>query len=191
MQKHGIVYAKRHPLFDVLLKPGQHTQESKVKSALYTALMLAAFSGCTKSADQSEVHAGDHELQANDDCFTSLIAGNKAPNGKLETISFAHGICQGSSRALDKISEQKTIFLVANGETREAEVFIENTNVVAKIKEEKIVIGALSKNPDDAEIAINLGTKIELLVSNDSGVPTVWRKGTESKGQESIRITLR
>lgn len=162
-----------------------------MKSALFTALMLTVFSGCTKSVDQSEVQAVDHELQANADCFVSLIAGPKMADGKLETVSFAHGLCQGSSRALDKISKQKSVILVKNGETKEAQIYIEGNNVIAKTKDDKTVIGALSKNPDDAELALNLSVKLELLINSSSGSATVWKMGSDVKGQESIRLTLK
>ncbi len=162
-----------------------------MKSALYTALMLAAFSGCTKSANQSEVQAADHELQANEDCFSSLIAGNKLADGKLESVSFAHGLCQGTSRALDKISKQKNILLVKDGKSSEADIYIDGNNVVAKTKDDKIVIGALSKNPDDAELALNLGAKVELLVGADLSSQSVWKRGSNSQGQETIRITMK
>lgn len=161
-----------------------------MRIAMISALMLTALTGCIKTADNSEVTVADHEAQVTENCFSSLVAGPRTSSGKLEKISYAHGICQGSSRALDKLSEQTSITIIKGGQEYDAAVYIQGQDVIANIDGLNVKIGAVSKNPDDAELSMNVGSKLELAVVSSDGKSTKWIPGSTAKGKEIIRLTI-
>jgi len=161
-----------------------------VRIAVISALMLSALTGCIKTADNSEVRVADHEAQTIDNCFSSLVAGRQTSSGKLETVSFAHGICQGSSKALDKLSEQKSITIHKDSQDYEASLYIQGKDVIANLDGLNVKIGTVNKNPDDAELSLNVGSKLELAIIASDGKTSVWSPSSSAKGKEVIRLTI-
>jgi hypothetical protein len=153
--------------------------------------MLSALTGCIKSADNSsQVMIADHEASTIENCFSSLVAGPRSSSGKLETVSFAHGICQGSSKALDKLTEQKTVVVIKDNQAHTVPVYIQGKDVIVSLEGLETKIGSVSKNPDDAELILNTGTRLELAIETSAGKVEVWKPGTASKGKEFIRLYL-
>lgn len=153
--------------------------------------MLTALTGCIKTSDNSEVNIADHEAQTTENCFSSLIAGPKSADGKLEKVYFAHGICQGSSKALDKLSEQSSITIIRDQQEHDAVLYIQGQNVIANVDGLNVNIGTISKNPDDAELSLSTGTNLDLIVIGSDGKSTIWTSGSTIEGKEIIRLTLK
>lgn len=163
-----------------------------MRITVISALMLSALTGCIKSSDHtsSEILALDHEAPAVENCFTSLVAGPKSSSGKLESVAFAHGICQGSSKALDKLSEHQTIVVVKDNQSYTAPLYIQGQDVVANLEGLNVKIGSVSNNPDDAELALSPGSKLELVTEEADGETQIWNPGSAAKGKEFIRLHL-
>lgn len=157
---------------------------------MISALMLAALTGCIKTSENSEVTVADHESAVTENCFSSLIAGSKTSSGRLEKVSFAHGICQGSSKALDKLSEQTSITIIKDRQEYDAALYIQGNDVIANIDGLNVKIGFVSKNADDAELSMNIGSSLELAIIGSDGTSSSWEPGTTAKGKEVIRLTI-
>lgn len=155
-----------------------------------TTILLAVITGCMQSNETSRLATADHEAETIEDCFTTLLAGSRSESGKLESVSFAHGICQGKSKALDKLSTHPTVTVVKEGTAYETHLYGKGQEVYASLEGLNAKIGNLSNDTDSSELQLIANAHLELAIETSNGIE-LWSPTTSVQGKEFIRIQLK
>lgn len=160
-----------------------------MRTTVIAAFVLSAFTGCIKSTETSELAIADHEAVTIEDCFSTLLAGPRDQSGKLERVSFAHGICQGNSKALDKLSSHANVIIIKDGTSYVSSLHMQGQDVTARLDGLTVKIGRLDSDADSSELLLVNNARLELAVDSANNIQ-VWSPSNSVQGRESIRIHI-
>ena len=110
---------------------------------MIVALMLLG-TACLPAQKSYELNANkDHTLETTFDCFTVLIPGAKIGN-QYKEVYFGNGECQGSSKALGKMSAQSKVVIFRDGERFDSPLTVSGNNITADLGGESVLVAQLS-----------------------------------------------